>query len=736
MSAAFGEFGVLPEICKAVEDLEWNLPTDIQAEAIPAILGGGDVIMAAETGSGKTGAFCLPVLQIVWESIRDAQLGKKTIVQTDPAKGATSSKWALNALDRDPLLAIDPAGTTCQSRDPVAWQGCRATRGVINNGKFYYEAVVTDEGLCRVGWSTAQATLDLGTDQFGYGFGGTGKKSFSKQFTDYGQPYGKGDVIGCFLNLDDGEVMFRKNNQDFGVAFTLKSQFRNAPFFPAVVLKNAEMKFNFGDEPFAFPPGNGWVGCAAAHLDNTFITQSHQGGTGKGGDYGPKKILPNAPMAVIIEPTRELAEQAFKEIKHFRKYLENPSIRELLIVGGTNARDQLAALHNGVDIVVGTPGRLNDLVQSKELLLNNVRFFILDEADGLLSQGHWNLINRFHQEIPKISPDGRRRQMIVCSATLHNVEIKKLAGQIMHFPQWIDLKGQDSVPDTVHHVVLLVNPKTDESWYNSKRAIATDGVHKNDHLDFRTASPEVLSEAVKLLKGDYVLAAINKFQMEQCLIFCRTKVDCDNLEQYLTTVGRLSCVCLHSDRKPEERSANLQKFKDGQAKFLICTDVAARGLDIRGLPFCINVTLPDEVPNYIHRIGRVGRAERMGLAISLVATVPEKVWYHSCQSRGQNCHNTKLTNQGGCCLWYNEMALLGDVEEHLGVTIAQIGKDMNVPVDEFEGRVVYGEKRKKMGTGYQDHVGLLQATVSELADLEKRAQTSFLHMRYSKNLTN
>ena len=136
----------------------------------------------------------------------------------------------------------------------------------------------------------------------------------------------------------------------------------------------------------------------------------------------------------------------------------------------------------------------------------------------------------------------------------------------------------------------------------------------------------MLSEAVKVLKGEYVLSAIKKFKMEQCLIFCRTKVDCDNLEAYLSAVGHLSCVCLHSDRKPQERSENLQKFKDGQAKFLICTDVAARGLDIRGLPFCINVTLPDEVPNYIHRIGRVGRAERMGLAVSLVATVPEKVW--------------------------------------------------------------------------------------------------------------
>jgi len=141
-------------------------------------------------------------------------------------------------------------------------------------------------------------------------------------------------------------------------------------------------------------------------------------------------------------------------------------------------------------------------------------------------------------------------------------------------------------------------------------------------------------------------------------------------------------VCLHGDRKPGERKANLEKFKRKEVKFLICTDVAARGLDITGLPFSklfrskssrnkntlrylwiicffflvINVTLPDEKSNYVHRIGRVGRAERMGLAISLVSSVPEKVWYHGewCPSRGRNCSNTNLTDQGGCCTWYNE----------------------------------------------------------------------------------
>jgi len=116
-------------------------------------------------------------------------------------------------------------------------------------------------------------------------------------------------------------------------------------------------------------------------------------------------------------------------------------------------------------------------------------------------------------------------------------------------------------------------------------------------------------------------------------------------------------ACLHSDKTPEERKENLEKFKTEKIQFLICTDVAARGIDIRGLPYVINLTLPDESRDYVHRIGRVGRAERMGLAISIVSNHKEKVWYHSCPSRGKKCFNTNL-KPSGCAIWYDEQAYL------------------------------------------------------------------------------
>ncbi len=135
-----------------------------------------------------------------------------------------------------------------------------------------------------------------------------------------------------------------------------------------------------------------------------------------------------------------MAEQTFNQIKLFKKHLDQPDVSELLVVGGQSSKDQINALRNGVDIVVATPGRLEDLIQSQQLLLTQCRFFILDEADGLLKAGYEPLINRIHGQIPKMTSDGTRLQMIVCSATLHDFAVKKLAERIMYFPTWVDLK--------------------------------------------------------------------------------------------------------------------------------------------------------------------------------------------------------------------------------------------------------------------------------------------------------
>ncbi|GFS11545.1 ATP-dependent RNA helicase DDX1 [Elysia marginata] len=262
---AFEEMGVLPEIGKAVEEMDWSLPTDVQAEAIPMILGGGDVLMAAETGSGKTGAFCLPILQIVYETMKDIQEGKGTAKKG--SSGGGKAHWKMNVYDRGDAMAIDPDGLLCQSRDPQGWHGTRSNKAVCGKGKYYFEATVTDEGLCRVGWSTEKAKLELGIDKFSFGFGGTGKKSWGKQFDSYGEAFGMNDVIGCFLNLDQSEIRWSKNGID-RKAYDIPGHLRNEPFYSAVVLKNAEMKFNFGNQEFKYPPKDGYTAVCKAPADN------------------------------------------------------------------------------------------------------------------------------------------------------------------------------------------------------------------------------------------------------------------------------------------------------------------------------------------------------------------------------------------------------------------------------------------------------------------------------------
>lgn len=472
------------------------------------ILGGGDVLMAAETGSGKTGAFCLPILQTVWETLRDLRDGKN---KKGPAPSPNAAiTWKMSVFDRNDAMAITPDGLRCQSREFKEWHGCRATAGVRGRGKYYFEALVSDEGLCRVGWSTQSAVLDLGTDRFGFGYGGTGKKSNNRQFDDYGEAYGKNDVITCLLDLERNEISYLKNGTNLGVAFRINDNLRNETFYPAVVLKNAEISFNFGDTESKFKAPQGFVACSKTDVKNVKANTNAQSNVAQ--SLTPK---PNAPYAIIIEPSRELAEQTLEQILKFKKYLKEPLIKELLVIGKVAVREQIEALNNGVDIIVATPGRLEEFINSEQILLTHCRFFVLDEADGLLKANYGNLIENIHKRIPKITSDSQRLQMIVCSATLHSFEVKKMADKLMHFPTWIDLKGEDAVPETVHHVVTIVDPQTDTSWHNLRRHVQTDGVHAKDGVRPGLNTPETFSEAIKMLKGEYCVQAINEHKMDR-----------------------------------------------------------------------------------------------------------------------------------------------------------------------------------------------------------------------------
>lgn len=242
--------------------------------------------------------------------------------------------------------------------------------------------------------------------------------------------------------------------------------------------------------------------------------------------------------------------------------------------------------------------------------------------------------------------------------------------------------------------------------------------------------------------------------MSQCIIFCRTNVDCDNLEAFLNTysgnpnkkfskkmeTGKeslYSCAILAGMKSVQARRDALEAFKEGYVRILIATDVAARGIDIANLPFVINMTLPDEAENYIHRIGRVGRADKMGLAISIVATsserkLLEKVWYHTCSNRGQGCTNRKLKTDGGCTIWYDEDSYLQQIEKRLNMKISTLLPSYDLPIELASQNIEYGEENKNQTIENLPsiaHIKTIAPVVQELAELEMNAQNIFLLMK-------
>ncbi|EFJ48542.1 hypothetical protein VOLCADRAFT_90875 [Volvox carteri f. nagariensis] len=767
--SAFEELGVMPELVKAVEELGWMLPSPVQAEAIPLILGGGDVMAAAETGSGKTGAFAIPVLQIVHEALRQRVRSGAAASSSGRGGGnagggvaSPAAECVLSTEDRDLHLAVSSDGCTAQSRSEKSWGGVRATMGVFAScgGKVYYEVTVNDEGLSRVGWSCSTAALDLGTDRLGFGFGGTGKKSHQRQFDSYGEPFGKGDVIGCMLDCTGGgSVSYSKNGRHLGEAFKLPPHLQSQIFLPAICLKNAEATVNFGVTPFAHPPPPGFIAMtkapaawiAAAASAAAAATSSTAAAAAADG---------SKPDCIILEPAKDLAEQTANCFTDYGKHLHAPAIRTGLFVGGVDAVPQIRMLREGVHIAVGTPGRVIDFVESGKIPLDQVRFFVLDEADRLIADNP-DVVTKIYNRLPKGGTGVNRLQVLLFSATLHSTEVKDMAAKICVNPILVDLKGKDAVPETVDHVLVRVNPAEDRSWLQSKPEVFTDGCHAVDCIGPSTATTrECLSEATKRLKQRLLQRLIDTLRMEQCLIFCRTNYDCDQLERFLNSLGGAggggggeggfrgkmesgkenpySCVVLAGARSMDERRAALSAFKDGDVRFLICTDVAARGIDIKELPYVINMTLPDKSEDYIHRIGRVGRADTMGLAISLVSEVPEKVWY--CSVKGlkpwlaPDASNTKTTDKGGHTIWYDEKALLGAIETRLGRSIPSMSEDLSLPAELAERLAAGGDKYgQQRGGGVSQevtaHLEQIAQNVQHLASLEWHVQTSFLRLK-------
>jgi len=273
--------------------------------------------------------------------------------------------------------------------------------------------------------------------------------------------------------------------------------------------------------------------------------------------------------ALILVPTRELAVQVHDSVKTYGKYL---ALRSTVIYGGVNIDTQIDIVRSGVEILVATPGRLLDHIQQKTLSLAKVEILVLDEADRMLDMGFLPDIKQIIQLLPE------HRQNLMFSATF-SPEIKKLANKLLQSPVLIEVAKQNSVSELITHVVYPV-------------------------------------ESIR--KQELLIRLIQQEELQQVLVFTRTKHGADRLTQCLKR-HQISSEAIHGDRNQLQRTQALDNFKQGLIRVLVATDVAARGLDIEELSHVINFELPNNPEDYVHRIGRTGRAGTKGLAISLVS---------------------------------------------------------------------------------------------------------------------
>jgi ATP-dependent RNA helicase RhlE len=273
--------------------------------------------------------------------------------------------------------------------------------------------------------------------------------------------------------------------------------------------------------------------------------------------------------ALIVTPTRELAVQVEESVRAYGKHVP---LRATVIYGGVPMPAQQKALMSGVEILVATPGRLLDHAGSRTVDLGRVEILVLDEADRMLDMGFINDIRRIIEMLPQ------RRQNLLFSATFSD-EIRRLSDGILHDPVQVDVSPKVSATESVDQVVYLVE---------------------------RDRKRELLAHLVR------------ERDLRQVLVFTRTKQMAARLASQLDRDG-IDATAIHGDRTQPERERALEGFKNGDVRVLVATDVAARGLDIQALPQVINFELPHTAHDYVHRIGRTGRAGMQGHAISLVS---------------------------------------------------------------------------------------------------------------------
>ncbi len=359
-------------------------------------------------------------------------------------------------------------------------------------------------------------------------------------------------------------------------------------------------------------------------LDGRDMIACAQTGTGKTAAFALpilnnlKVLRRNKIRALVLTPTRELAIQIFENFKKYGRYLK---LRTVCVYGGAKQGPQLSALGRGCDILVATPGRLMDYMDRGIVSLDDIEVFVLDEADRMLDMGFISDIRKIAKEMNEV------RQTVMFSATM---------------PKPIEELAQDLLKDPVS---IKVAPTTSPAETVDQKICFTEKDNK------------------KLVLGSY----LTQPQVKKSIVFTRTKYGADKLVRELKKEG-INSLSIHGDKTQGQRQNALERFRSGNIKVLVATDVAARGIDIPKITHVFNYDLPEETESYIHRIGRAGRAGESGEAVSICSA--------------------------------EEMGLLFDIEKMMKKEIPTVTTEWSVELERNTSPTA-SQKRKKRGNFYR-----------------------------------
>jgi len=506
MNKTFAELGLDEHILQGVEALGFTTPTPVQEQAIPLVLAGRDVIASAQTGTGKTAAFALPILQLIEPYSRAAREEQARLAAQDKSAGEKD----------EPSSPAPSADSDSPAPDGPRSDGPDVLADAADDGSASTSAGVDAQGKIQ-------------------GLHRTRRRHHKKAAS------GAGTAKAGAKSADAEGQRASKPKAGAKPATRAKSKRGAAADSPKAGTKPSSKR-----------------------------RRSRRRGRKSDVDLAPNpNAHPFGPFALVVTPTRELAQQIEDVVS---VVCQKTGQTAVVVMGGTKLDRQIRKLEDGCDLLVATPGRLLDLMEHGHLSLKDVKVFVLDEADRMLDMGFWPSVRRIVAALP------RERQTLLFSATIPP-SIKGTVDAMLKDPATVEIARVGQTADTVE-----------------------------EHL-----CPVTQGQKLQLLE-----ALLRRYDPERVLVFCRTKTRVDEVAQMLKHAGFKSDF-MHSGRNQRERDRALERFRSAEVQVLVATDVMSRGIDVSGIDAVVNFDVPMDPEDYVHRIGRTGRAGHNGLAFTFVA---------------------------------------------------------------------------------------------------------------------